>query len=295
LWQAHTGSRVVLVPVPAGWGRSTVLARLAARITSRDDAPVTFIVRVNGQDLPSEPALQAQVLRACLSQTVSGHRLAALPGLDELSGQAALALGVGALFLSGPAAGVSFLLAGLAVNMAGRTWDVSPAGQDGALARTARAVAAVSVEVPVVVIIDDADCLDEGLAVTLVDDLTARYDSQVLIVAAVAPGSAVRAALTSRVRSGMTTGLVRTVEADPDMGYESRLQLARQLCPNLPDAATRRIARRTTTFADVFTVAGAPRLGEISRGEDDGEVLAVVEAAVNARPAGAQLSGRAHC
>ena len=39
----------------------------------------------------------------------------------------------------------------------------------GALARTVRAVAATSAQVPVVVIIDDADCLDEGLAFTLID------------------------------------------------------------------------------------------------------------------------------
>jgi len=32
LWQAHTGSRVVLVRVPPGWGRSsTVLDRFAAQ------------------------------------------------------------------------------------------------------------------------------------------------------------------------------------------------------------------------------------------------------------------------
>ena len=46
---------------------------------------------------------------------------------------------------------------------------------------------------------DDADCLDEGLAVTLVEDLTARQDSQVLIIAVVEPGSALPAAFRSQV------------------------------------------------------------------------------------------------
>jgi ATP/maltotriose-dependent transcriptional regulator MalT len=41
LWQAGTGSRVVLVCVPAGWGRSTVLDRFQAEVADRDDAPVT--------------------------------------------------------------------------------------------------------------------------------------------------------------------------------------------------------------------------------------------------------------
>jgi hypothetical protein len=35
LWQAHTGSRVVLVAVPAGWGHSTVLNRFMEKIDVR--------------------------------------------------------------------------------------------------------------------------------------------------------------------------------------------------------------------------------------------------------------------
>jgi tetratricopeptide (TPR) repeat protein len=202
--------------------------------------------------------------------------------MDKLSGQAQLALGVGGLLLSGPLAGVAFLLAGLAVGAVGKAWDDSPAGQDGALARAARAVAAVSVDAPVVVIIDDADDVNEGLAVTLVDNLTARHNSQVLIVAAVNPGSAVAAALRARARYGLTDRLVYVAEADPDMGYESRLELARQLSTHLPDVATRRIAQRTTTFGEVFTVAAAPRLAELGH-EADEALLAVVDAAVDAR------------
>jgi hypothetical protein len=142
---------------------------------------------------------------------------------------------------------------------------------------------AVSVSAPVVVIIDDADWLDQGLTVTLVENLTARHDSQVLIIAAVDPGSALATALTAGVRYGLTEKLVYTAEADRDMGYESRLELARQLCPNLPDVAARRIAQRTTTFAEVFIVAAAPRLAELGQASDQAEMLAVADAAVNAR------------
>ena len=113
------------------------------------------------------------------------------------------------------------------------------------------------------VIIDDADCLDVGLAVALVENLTARHDGQVLIVAVVEPGSALPGAFRSQVRRGVTSGLVYVAEADPDMGYESRLELARELRPGLPDAAARRIAQRTATFAEVFAVAAAPGLADI--------------------------------
>jgi hypothetical protein len=76
-------------------------------------------------------------------------------------------------------------------------------------------------------------------------------------------------------------------DADPDMGYESRVDLIRELCPQLPGAAVRRIGRSTTTFADVFAVASAPRLTEITAGQDQDEdqarLLALVDAVVSAR------------
>ncbi len=91
-------------------------------------------------------------------------RLAELLGLDVAAGRLQLGLGVGGLFVSGLAAAASVLIASLAVTAAGKAWDGSPAGEEGAVARAARAVAAVPVSVPVVVIIDDADRLDPGLA-----------------------------------------------------------------------------------------------------------------------------------
>ena len=62
LWQAHTGSRIVLVKVPSGWGRSTALDRFQAEISDwQDEAPVTLTIRLDSRDLPGDPALQAQV------------------------------------------------------------------------------------------------------------------------------------------------------------------------------------------------------------------------------------------
>jgi hypothetical protein len=153
------------------------------------------------------------------------------------------------------------------------------------LARTARAVAETSVQVPTVVIIDDADCLDENLAVTLIENLAARHDGHVLVVAAVSPGGSLQRALVSRARQGITEGLVHVADADADpaMGYEPRTELVRELCPHLPDAAVRRIGRATATFADVFAVVSAPRLAEITAGEDEARLLEVVDAVAGAR------------
>ena len=284
LWQRQMTSRVVLVAVPPGWGRTTVLDRLA-EAAGADDAPVTLIARINGQELPERAGAQAAVMRDCLAEAAMRHRVAELLGLDRLGGITQLSVGVGALFVSGLAAAVGFLVAGVAVGAVGKAWDDSAAGQDGALARTARAVAEASVQVPAVVIIDDADCLDENLVVTLIENLAARHDGHVLVVAAVSPGGSLQRALVSRARQGITEGLVHVADADPAMGYGPRTELVRELCPHLPDAAVRRIGRATATFVDVFAVASAPRLAEITAGEDEARLLEVVDAVAGARPA----------
>jgi hypothetical protein len=139
-----------------------VLDYFETGIAGRDDAPVTLTVRINGRGLPVERALQAQMLRARLAARLGTdglrHRAAEKLGLDRRGGQAQLGVSAGGLFFSEPTAGVSFLGAVLAAGALGKAWDDSSAGQDGVLARAARA--AVSVSVPVAVIIDDADCLD---------------------------------------------------------------------------------------------------------------------------------------
>ena len=107
------------------------------------------------------------------------------------------------------------------------------------------------------------------------------------MVAAVNLDGKLATALSAGARQGILDGLVRTAEANPDMGEESRADLVRELCPGLPDVAVRRIALRTVTFGDVLAVAGSPRLAEMSAGRPDAEVLAAVDAvlAVRLRPA----------
>ena len=275
LWLRRATSRVVLAAVPPGWGRTTVLDQLTAA-ASADEAPVTLVSRVSGRELPDGPGTQAVVLRGCLAEMTERHRAAELLGLDRFGGITQVGLGVGGLFVSGLAATAGFLVAGMALGAAGKAWDDSPAGQDGALARSARAVAATSVEVPVLVVIDDADCLDERVARTLIENLAARHDGHVLLVAAVEPGGNLQRALVSRSRQGLTEGRVLVADADADMGYAARADLVRELCPHLSGAVARRIAAATVTFADVFAVVSAPSLAEASGGDSEADLLALV-------------------
>ena len=247
-------SQVVLVAVPPGWGRSAVLREFAA-IAGGDDGPVTLVAEISG-DLPPGRAVQAKELRDALTAFSSQPRVVQLLDLDKAAGRVLLGLGLGGLLVSGLGAAASLLVASLAVTAAGNAWDGSPAGEAGGVAQAARALARVSVQVPVVVVIDDADCLDVDLAVTLIRGLAGRLDGQVLVVAAAAPDSDLARVLTGEPGWDLA-GRVNRAEADPSMDHAARTELAAELLPGLPAAGVERIAQRTATFAEVFAVAAA--------------------------------------
>jgi hypothetical protein len=242
------GSHAVLLAGPAGWGRSTVLDQLPEII--RADAPIGLEVRINGRSLPERPGQQAPVLRDRLLGAEVRRQAAALLCRSRLRG--APRLGAGSLLLTGMAGAISLLRAGLAAAAAGGVADDCPASENGAAARAARIVAAVSASAPALVVIDDADYLEPGLAVTMIENLIDHHDSRVLVVAAVDLDSDLAAALTSRARYGPTAGRVHRADADPRMGYQSRAELAGELRPHLTAAQAQQLARQTRTFAEIF-------------------------------------------
>jgi hypothetical protein len=245
------GSHAVLLAGPAGWGRSTVLDQLPEII--RADAPIGLEVRINGRSLPEGPGQQAPVLRDRLLGAEVRRQAAALLCRSRLRG--APQLGAGSLLLTGMAGAISLLRAGLAAAAAGGVADDCPASENGAAARAARIVAAVSASAPALVVIDDADYLEPGLAVTMIENLIDHHDSRVLVVAAVDLGSDLAAALISRARYGPTAGRVHRADADPRMGYQSRAELAGELRPHLTAAQAQQLARQTRTFAEIFAAA----------------------------------------
>lgn len=243
------GSHAVLLAGPPGWGRTTVLDQLPV-IIGGADAPLSLRVRINGRSLPDGPGLQAQALRDSLLGAEVRRQAAALLCRSRLRG--APRLGTGSLLLSGLAGTISLLLAGLAAAAAGGVADDRPAGEDGVVARAARVVAAVSASAPALVVIDDADYVEPGLAVTMIENLIDHYDSHVLVVAAVDLSSDLAAALTARARYGPTEGRVHRAAVDPRMGRRSRAELAGELSPHLTPAEAQRLARQTLTFAEIF-------------------------------------------
>jgi hypothetical protein len=243
------GSHAVLLAGPAGWGRSTVLDQLP-QLMSAAGGPVGLDVRINGRSLPDEPSPQAAAVRESLLAPEVRQQAAALLYRSRLRG--ARRLGTDRLLPSGIAGTISLLLAALAAATAGSLADDDPAGENGAAARAARVVAAVSTSVPTLVIIDDADELAPDLAVTVIENLIDGRDSKVLVAAAVDPGSDVAAALVARARYGPTAGRVHRAVADPRMGSQSRAELAGELGPHLTEAQVQKLARQTRTFAEIF-------------------------------------------
>jgi hypothetical protein len=59
------GSRIVLLKVPQGWGRSTVLDWLAEAVESAEGDPVTFVLRIPGRELPEGRGSQAAACAGC--------------------------------------------------------------------------------------------------------------------------------------------------------------------------------------------------------------------------------------
>ena len=247
--QGGAGSHAVLLAGPEGWGRSTVLDQLPD-IIGRAEAPIGLVVRINGRSLADGRQPQALALHDALLGADVRRQAAALLCRSRMRG--APRLGIGSLLLSGIAGTISLLLASLAAAARGGVADDSPASENGAAARAARVVAAVSASAPTLVVIDDADYLEPGLAVTVIENLIDHPDSQVLVVAAVDLGSDLATALTSRARYGPTAGRVHRTHTDPRMGYQSRVELAGELSPHLTTAQAERLARQTRTFADIF-------------------------------------------
>ncbi|HUA41722.1 MAG TPA: AAA family ATPase [Streptosporangiaceae bacterium] len=250
--QGGAGSHAVLLVGPEGWGRSTVLDQLPD-ILDGAHALIGPLVRINARSLPDELGQQALAVRDGLLGTEVRRQAAALLCRSRLRG--APRLGIGSLLTSGIAGTMSLLVAGLAAAARGCLADDTSADASSAAARAAQVVAAVSASAPILVAIDDADYLEPGLALTVIENLIDQQDSQLLVVAAVDLDSDVAAALTSRARYGPTAGRVHRAGADPRMGHQSRAQLAGELNPHLTAAEAEEIARQTRTFAEIFTAA----------------------------------------
>ena len=274
-------SRVVLIEVPRRWGITAVLADFRESVAGVE-WPATLNISLD-KVLPADRAVEAKALSDALLAPLSEHRLEREEkrfGLDTPAGKMGLALGVGGLFVSGMAVQVSLLLASLGATSVQNTLDMTPTGQQGSLARAARAIAALSAEMPTLVVVDDADRFDPQLAALMIENLISRVGGHVLVAAATHPGSNLTRTLRNPGLYGLA-GRVAMGETDPDMSAPARTALARELLPGLPDSALELIGQRTANFAEVFKITSQNRLVDLSA-DDGSSAVPVVDTVIDA-------------
>jgi hypothetical protein len=115
----------------------------------------------------------------------------------------------------------------------------------------------------------------------MIAGLAGRYDGRVLVVAAARPGSDLVTGLVKHAGPDLA-GRVRRADADPGMDYPDRVELVRELLPDLPAQAAERVARRTATFGEVFAVVAADRVAGLGPGTGAGEAVAAADAVIDA-------------
>ncbi|HEV8115829.1 MAG TPA: hypothetical protein VGP53_06290, partial [Acidimicrobiales bacterium] len=151
------GSRVVLVPALSGWGRTTLLDGFTAAVLQA--VPFSIVLRMDGKEAPPGAGPTAAWLAEAADDRFVELSKRAL-GLNTPEGAALLAAGVAgqtvAPLLGGPLGLV--LQVGLGASLVLRQHLLpDPASLAGQVAtRLSRA----SVEVPFVIVMDDADALD---------------------------------------------------------------------------------------------------------------------------------------
>jgi hypothetical protein len=219
LHDCSTGSQLVSLVVPPGWGRSTVLAVLAARIGA-DEARLGAVLRLAGREAPDGLAVQIAWLRGVVEDQGCLPQVQRALGLDRT--ESVVEAGLDALGLFGLVTGLGAHIAGLPaslmLNAAASARDRAEAGQLASVARVASGIASYSKSLPVAVLIDDAELLDPRLVERLVFGLLDRVQSNVLAVVATTPAAPVLGRFNPTERYGPRWGTDQLDRCRPDDG-----------------------------------------------------------------------------
>ena len=259
--QRPVGPQAVLLEVPVGWGRSTVLQRFAATVEA-DDAAMAVVVRLSGAGVPAGVGLQAKVVIDAFEQIAPTGRAALLLDVESVGGWASLGANV-----AGAASVVlgtwGWLAAAIGVTAARKGYGVTTEGKVASVGALADRVARASTIVPILVVIDDLDGFGPVVAASLVERLCGRPDGKVLVAMATDPSSTTTRAVRDLGRTGLAEGRVSKVEVSASMGFEERLALVRTCSgADVSEPVCFEIATRTRTLGEVLTVAAMPGLAD---------------------------------
>ncbi len=277
LHDCSTGSQLVSLIVPSGWGRSTVLDVLADRI-ARDESRPGKILRLAGLEAPHGLPMQVAWLTGVLEEQ-GCLQVRRVLGLHRTEGVTEAGLDLLGLF--GLVTGLPALLAGLPasllLNVAASTRDRVESGQLAKVARLAHGLASFSRNLPLAILIDDAELLDPRLVERLLFTLLDHIHSDVLAIVAITPDSAAVARFTPPERYGPRWDRIAGVDADPSMDISARRRLIEALRADWPPDAIDRLAARSRSYADVWAVLDLPGAADVPLAGSNDEQLRLVD------------------
>ncbi|MEA2704149.1 MAG: hypothetical protein QOD63_2094 [Actinomycetota bacterium] len=276
LHDCSTGSQLVSLVVPPGWGRTTVLDELAERIDA-DESRLGTVVRLAGRDAPDGLAMQVAWLTSEFEDRLPQAWRAL--GLDRSEG--VVEAGLGLLGLLGLVAGLPGLVAGLPASLFLKVVvsvrDRAEEGQLATVARLAHGLANYSQSLPLAVLIDDAEILDPRLVARLVFAILDDVHSNALVVAATAPGAAVLARFDPPEPYGPRWERIGYLDVDPTMDEPARRRLVEAMAPAWPPPAVDRLASRAKSYSDVWVVLGLAAAADVAGAGGDDEQRTLID------------------
>jgi tetratricopeptide (TPR) repeat protein len=264
------GARCVVLPVPSGWGRSTLMSRLERHI-SQQQITEALVCRIDGGEARGSLPVQARWLCQKLEEVAGADRLRRVLGVDTTTGK--FDAGVTAVDAAGLIGGRSLMLANLVktlgLNALGLREDAEAKQCVKDVERMARRVSSASVRrMPVVVLIDNAEEIDERLLDRAVSEIIGPAPSRSLVIVACDPSSTQIDVLTPSERFGPVAGRFHRLAVDAGMGFDERMILVSELAPSWPPEAREHLASRSRDFATVFKALDVRAAGDVGDAAD---------------------------
>ena len=264
------GARCLVLPVPSGWGRSTLLSRFEQHI-SQQGSMEARVCRIDGAKAHGSLPVQARWLCQELEEVAGGDRLRRVLGVDTPMGQ--FDAGVTAADAAGLIGGRPLMLASLVktlgLNVLGLREDDETKQCLADAARVARRVSSASVRrMPVVVLIDDGEEIDEQLLDRAASEIVGPAPSRCLVVVACDPLSTQVDMLMHRERFGPAVGRFHRLDVDACMGFDERMVLVSELAPSWPPEARERLASRSRDLTTVFKALAVRGAGDVGDAPD---------------------------
>ena len=253
------GARCLVLPVPAGWGRTSVLTQFVKQVNALA-GPSVFAGVLDCAGAPDGLLLQASWLTTVLKDAKSTNPVSSLVGAEtprELFNRG-VGLGDALGLLGGRSASIAAFVVSLGIDVLGYREQSDDSRGLTEVGRFAFRVARFSAQqFPVVLAIDNAEALDSRLLDRFVTNLLEPLSSHVLVVATCDASHENYRALLRSGRFGTASSRIHRVDVDGSMNSDRRYALIESETTGWASEAVEQLTERTTTFGQIFKVLAA--------------------------------------